>query len=273
MELPEIKKERVYGSPVLTSFLKEPKAVCLDFRGHGMGDCIMFMPLYNRLKELYPECQFDLICSKGQEYFNTVTREDYDLVYPLTFPEFNNRYYGNTGKSKPEMCCVYELGIPFTEDIEFTWKPGELHCNIEIPENTVGIAFQVTSNPHKSILYENAKRVWNTVKEAGYTPLEVHFDHILRDPRNTKYNFINNTCRDYEATVENCLGVIKQCRGFIGVNTGTFCAAVSILGNVLHMFKRWPFAYYKRFKPVPEVDCRDLVIVDTSKVQKYLEGL
>lgn len=271
MKLPEKKVERVYGLPALTKFLTKPMSVCLDFRGHGMGDAIMFMPLYKRLKVLYPYCQFDLVCT--QDYFSSVSRDTYNLVYPITFPEFDDRYYGNTGKSKPEMCCVYELGIPFSADIEFTWKPENLHCDILIPDNTVGIAYQVTSNPNKSIAYNNAKLVWEAVKEAGFIPMEIHFEHNLRDHRNRQYDFIDNTCRNFEATVENCLGVIKQCVGFIGVNTGTFCAAVSILGNVLHMFKRHPFTGYKRFNPVPEVDCRDLVTVDTSKVQKYLEGL
>jgi len=178
--------------------------------------------------------------------------------------------------SKPELCCNMELGIPFEQSLEFTWRPNkEVHTDIVIPDKTIGVAFQVTSAQYKNISYDSAKRVWEIIKDCGYTPLEVHFEHGLKNNSNKKYDFIDNTCRNYQASVENLIGVINQCKGFIGVNTGSFVMATCLKqGKTLHMMKVFPFAPgYKRFNPVPELDCRDAKSINANIINYYLKSL
>ncbi len=259
----------------LVDYLFDGAKVLVLFDWHGMGDCVMFMPLYKRLKQLYPNVHFNLKCNNGQEYFEEIDCDDFDFSFNVEFCEFNMSKYGFVfeGLSKPEICAIYELGIPFDESLEFTWKPDKIiDSEIKLPQNAIGVAFQVTSNPTKSISEDCARVVWDTIKECGYTPIEVHFEHCIKNDRNKKYSFIDLTCRDFEAKIENVVDVISKCKGFVGVNTGTFCMATSMMnGNVLHLYKRHHFApNYKRFNPVPEVDCRNIDNIDKNKIREYL---
>lgn len=270
---------RVLGSnKKVVDYLKSGQKVLIKFDWHGMGDCVMFLPLYNRLKELYPDVSFNLVCNYGQEYFEDKNDDKYDIDFDIVFPEFNNKYFGYNfhGKSKPEICCEYELGIPFTEDIEFTWEPNKVEdSGIIIPKNAIGVAFQVTSNPNKSIEESVAFYIWDAIKQLGFTPVEIHFSHKLQNERNSMYGFIDRTCRTEKASVNNCIDVINKCKGFIGVNTGTFCMATAMKnGNVLHMYKMHHFSpNYKRFNPVPEIDCREKFYINMNILENYLRGL
>lgn len=263
-----------YYNKKLIDYLKNGQNVLILFNDHGLGDVVMFLPLYERLKQMFPGVHFNLKCNRGQEFFEQIDRNNYDETFYIKFHEF---YLLNPGHlinaSKPEICCVIELGIPFEPSLEFTWKPSKpIHTDIVLPENTIGVAFQVTSAQYKNIPYDSAKIVWKTIKECGYTPLEVHFEHKLKSNNNSKYDFIDNTCRDYPASVENLIGVINQCKGFIGVNTGSFVMATCLKnGNTLHLQKVFPFAPgYKRYNPVPELNCREAKNIDKTKIQEYL---
>ena len=267
-----------YEKKRLVEYLKSGMNVLILFNDHGMGDCVMFLPLYKKLKELYPSVNFNLKCNIGQEFFNEINCKEYDYEFYIKFPEWNMRPFFPScmNLSKPAICASYELGIPFTKYDEFTWKPNEIkNSGIVIPKNSIGIAYQVTSNPNKSIDYNPAKFVWGIVKEYGFNPVEVHFEHKLGKSQNKKYDFIDFTCRNYEANIENVIDVINKCKGFIGVNTGTFCMATSMKdGNTLHMFKRYHFApHYKMCNPVKEIDCRTVSSISIKILKKYLDGL
>lgn len=262
----------------LVEYLKDGMRVMILFNWHGMGDCIMFLPLYYKLKKMYPNVSFNLKCNVGQEIFDDINDKEYDIYFDIIFPEFNDkRYYPYTiGISKPHICCYAELGIPFSKDIEFTWKPKKIiDSGIVVPNNSVGVAFQVTSNPKKSIDRDTAKFVWDTIKNMGFNPIEVHFEHSLKNENNKKYDFIDNTCRGYKANIENVIDVINKCRGFIGVNTGTFCMATAMKnGNVLHMYKVHHFyPHYKQFNPVKEIDCRRSYLISMNIFKGYLEKI
>lgn len=270
--------EVLYSKKKVVDYLKSGQRVLIKFDWHGMGDCVMFLPLYNRLKKLYPDVSFNLICNRGQECFEDKNDNEYDICFDIVFPEFNNRHLVPSvyGKSKPEICCEYELGIPFTKDIEFTWKPNQINdSGIAVDNKTIGVAFQVTSNPVKSVSECCAKIIWDMIKKHGYTPLEVHFEHELGNARNTKYEFIDNTCRIYKPTISNVIDVINKCKGFIGVNTGTFCMATSMKnGNTLHLFKKFHFCPgYKRFNPVMEIDCRSTELIDKKIFEEYIRRI
>ena len=92
----------------LRKYLSNGMKVLLLFNDHGMGDCVMFMPLYQRLKQVFPDVIFNLQCGKGQEFFQELTETKYDLKYYIKFPEFNME--GIPSKypymSKVGICCV-----------------------------------------------------------------------------------------------------------------------------------------------------------------------
>lgn len=270
---------KVFGRKCrVTDCIKPGDSVLIRFDRHGMGDCVMFRPLYDRLKKLFPSVIFNLKCNNGQEYFEEITEKHYDMCFDIVFPEFNNYSLGYcfNGMSKPEICCKYELGIEFSRDLEFTWKPKKIiDSGIDVPSNTIGLAFQVTSNPKKSISEDVANLIWNKVKEFGFNPLEVHFSHKLANQQNKMYKFIDNTCRGYSANIDSCVDVINKCKGFIGVNTGTFCMATAMKdGNVLHMYKIYHFCpNYKRFDPVQEINCKNKQLIDFGCLENYLTKL
>ena len=276
-----------YSKKKLIDYLRPNTDVLILFNDHGLGDVVMFMPLYERLKQMFPDVHFNLKCNNGQEFFEEIDRNSYNETFYIKFFEFyrwtdiiqNGRLQKvciTVNESKPEICCNRELGIPFEPSLEYTWQLNKtVHTDIVIPDKTIGVAFQVTSAQYKNIPYDSAKIVWNTIKECGYTPLEVHFEHRLKSTNNTKYDFIDNTCRNYPASVENLIDVINKCNGFIGVNTGSFVMATCLKqGKTLHMMKIFPFAPgYKRFNPVPEIDCRQSNFIDKNKIEQYLESL
>ena len=120
------------------------------------------------------------------------------------------------------------MGFPWNSANEFSWKLPQVHTDIKIPDNTIALSFQSVSDPVKNLQINKAQLIWNLVKEAGFTPLEVHFEHNYKKANNTRYPFIDYSCRDFPASVENCIGVMQQCKGFIGVSTGTSCIAASL---------------------------------------------
>ena len=100
----------------LVEYLEPGIKVLIDFP-HGLGDDVMFMPLYLRLKSRYPQTQIDLKLAPGREDFfgGHEALENYKYIFRLTFfetPDKPGRF------AKPEFCCMRELGIPFSTSRE-----------------------------------------------------------------------------------------------------------------------------------------------------------
>ena len=58
-----------YRNKKLIDYLKNGQNVLILFNDHGLGDVVMFMPLYERLKQMFPGVHFNLKCNRGQEFF------------------------------------------------------------------------------------------------------------------------------------------------------------------------------------------------------------
>ena len=221
-----------------------------DIPYKGMGDCVMFMPLYERLKVLYPYVEFSLYTvSSQQDYFGDNYHQDmkFDYVFYLTFYEYN--MYDDTGRmSKPEICCVKELGIPFTADIEFTWRPKNTYSRF------IGVSFQCNSDPRTNVHPDTAKIIWDCIKFENMIPIEITFTHPQFNKVNQPFPFIDLSLRNSPATIENAVSAIASCRAFVGVNTGTFCVAVSMFPErVLQLNTGKPFTPYKRINPINSI--------------------
>jgi len=188
--------------------------------GHGLGDTIMFMPAFHKLRELFPGCTIDLYVESGQEeIFKSVPDKDapgYDEVFSLNFPMSEG-----SSVTKPALCCIEELGIdPITDVVSLPKKKSPL----------VAVHFHGTALP-ESVGWpeEIARQVWGEVKDAGKVPIECHFEHMFHNPVNAKYSFVDSTVRGCKADLHNLIGLIQCCGAFIGVASGPFVVALSVM--------------------------------------------
>jgi hypothetical protein len=205
----------------LVEYLQDGQKVLIRF-GHGLGDTIMFMPIFYRLQELYPKIHFDLYVECGQEQIwksiKDKDAEGYDLVFSPVFPMSEGTNY-----TKAELCCITEIGIePFTELSRLPYRESPL----------VAVHFNGTALPESvGCPEETAREIWQEIKDAGLIPIECHFKHIWHNPVNEKYSFVDNSVREYKADLDNLIGLLNHCRAFIGVASGPFVVAMSIMPN------------------------------------------
>ena len=210
----------------------EAKRVMIIF-WHGLGDLIMFLNPYAALKAEFPEVHFDLAVQKGLSFEDIVPKAvfvtgddisnesleklDYDIIAKVHFP-MNE---GQTEYTKGEWCCIHELGTEPTNGH---------HSLYSRPNKLIGIHYQITClpdsyNPDK----ETAEKVWNEVLEAGYIPIETHFEHAFHNPVNKKFDFIDASVRRVTPRVNTLIGLLQNCAGFIGVVSGNLHVALAAL--------------------------------------------
>ena len=191
----------------------------------------MFWSVFQDLKSRFPDITFKVHCREGQQLFTDFSPGDYDILFQV--PMVQN----DSGLSKFRICAQQQLGIPWDSSKEFSYQLPEVpDSGIQLPENTFALSFQSVSNKHKKLSEERVNLIWNKVKEFGFTPLEVQFQHNYKSTWNTRYSCIDFTCRDFPASIANCIDVMRRCRGFIGVHTGTSCIAASLYPDkTLHL--------------------------------------
>lgn len=198
----------------------EPDGKYLVRFGHGLGDTIMFMPVFDKLREEHPECQIDLYVESGQEeIWDSVPDKDapgYDEVFSLDFPMAIN-----SGVTKPAKCCIDEVGIePITGLGQLPDKLSPL----------VGVHWQGTALPESVGCPEDvAQQIWSEILEFGKVPIECHFEHLFHNPVNKKFWFISNHVRNCVANLHNLIGLIQHTGAFMGVASGPWVAALSIM--------------------------------------------
>lgn len=208
------------------------KKVLLPY-GHGLGDLIMFIEPYKKLREFFPEVEFTLALQKGlgfQTLDNDIVgnvlytdnlaydedTDEYDIIADIDFP-MNE---GQTELTKGQYCCVHELGIPPNEVIY-----PKLKCS---RNRLIAIQFHITClpgacNPDRDV----AEQIWNDVLEMGYIPIEMHFSHVFDNPENKKFDFIDSTVRRSQPQICSLVGLIEQCAGIISVVTGNLHIAIA----------------------------------------------
>lgn len=213
---------------------------------HGLGDVVMFYPIFRKLQRDFPNCLIDFKGRMGQEYFDEIKTNDYDIIFDIIFPEPDYK-----SMSKVEVCCLKEIGIPFTPEIDYTWKPDK-----PLRNNIIGVNFIVDSNSKRNMNYRKAKEVWNLIKECGFIPLEVIFYHPCAKYKSEKYDFVDFTTRGIKAHPETTLNMLSSCAGFIGVNSGTLVMYSSLFPEkAMHLNTSYNFKYYKKNNPIQETDC------------------
>ena len=197
---------------------------------HGCGDICMFAAPLKYLREKYPHIKIDVGLARGlqQEFIiedavlldgdwkETVKTSDYDLVFSCHMPL---EKIGDLSVTKAEVCCDEELGIPRTCG----------HLPIK-RKKLVGIHFHNTSvswltNPDEAI----AKKIWQEIIDAGCVPIETLFKHVFYNDTSKAFDFADNHVRGWPARLDTLISLLGACDCFIGVVSGNFHLALSLL--------------------------------------------
>jgi hypothetical protein len=205
----------------------KPKKVLVVFH-HGLGDLLMFLEPFRALKESNPTTHFDLGLPKelGQkdvypdaiDVGDDLDLLDYDLIAKIHFPmsEEQEQY------TKGEWCCIKELGIKPTS--------GHVAPNLIIKNKLISVHFNITCLPNSCNPDEaTAHKIWDEIIEAGYVPIESHFEHKFHNPINKKFDFVSATVRGCHPHISTLAGLLEHSAAFIGVVSGNFHLALSVL--------------------------------------------
>lgn len=250
-----------YQTKKLVDYLSPGKKVLIRF-GHGWGDTQMFIPLYQKLVDLYPDVHFDLYVECGQEEifpsYPTKDSDQHDLIFHLDFPMSEG-----SDLTKAEKCCKDELGIPFGQ------PPVAVLPKQDNP--FVLCHFQGTALPDSVNCPEPvAQKIWQEIIDAGKIPIECHFEHIFHNPVNAKYSFIDSNVRKVPAKLSKLIAMMQHSFAFIGVASGPFVTALSTYPDrVMFLENRHKLHSYVKL-PVSKVD---VTKYGGGEIKTWLESL
>jgi len=219
-----------YRKRKLVEYLRPGMKVLLDFV-HGLGDTMMFMPILYKMRELYPTTQIDihLECDQDMLFESVVDKTGfgYDIVFGIHFPMSEG-----SGITKQAACCIQEIGI----DPVIDFAPLPMYESPLVAVHYQGTALPESVNCPESI----AEKVWNEIIKVGLIPIECHFQHVFHNAKNGKYPFIDNNVRNCQANLRSLVGLLQHCFAFVGVASGPFTVAMSVLplGRVFYLENR-----------------------------------
>jgi hypothetical protein len=203
----------------------DPRKILIVF-WHGLGDTLMFLPLYEHFKTLYPQHHFDLslLPGVGQDTFlNTLALpedkfvESHDCAFVISFPMVE----GSNKMTKSEYCCVAELGI---EPLYLGLPKVKAVPNKMVAVHLQGTCLPGSTNPD----YVLAKRIWDDIVAAGYVPFDVHFKHVFHNPVNEPFTWVNRSCRDLKPDINTLQMILQNSMAFVGVASGPFVLAMAM---------------------------------------------
>ncbi len=196
---------------------------------HGAGDQCMFRAPLKALKEMFPNIIIDVAVCKGLDQKSIIPEaievegnwretllKEYDLVVQINMPL---EKMDDLSMTKAEICCETELGIP------------KICGHLPIRrKKLVAVHFHNTSvswltNPDEI----TAKKIWDEIIEADCIPLETLFKHIFYNETSKKFDFVDNHVRNWPARLDTLISLLGGCDYFIGVVSGNFHLALSLL--------------------------------------------
>jgi hypothetical protein len=219
-----------YKNKKLVEYLKPGGKYLIRF-GHGLGDTMMFMPAFYKLKEKYPESQIDIYLECGQEHiFESCPDKEgkeYDEVFHLDYPMVEHE-----NGTKTEKCCREELGIDALRIPDVVYLK-------EYESPLVACHFQGTALPNSVNCPPGiAQQIWIEIIEAGKIPIEVHFEHMFHNPVNTRYGFIDRHVRSVNPDIKSLIGLLQRCHAFVGIASGPFVIALSVIPQRVMFLER-----------------------------------
>lgn len=233
---------------------RKPKTVLLEFV-HGLGDVLQAVPVLEAIRKTWPEITFclgiedrigfqdiigrDLMGGVECVVLNDQNRKRFDLLFKWHWPGNEPR----TDVTKAELSCRNDLGIP---------APARDHPVIfPIRSPLIAVHFHSTCLPGLLGAKEpQARQVWLAIEETRrFIPIETHFLHKNFNLKNGCFPFVDRHVRSLgNLPIRSLLGLLQSCSGFIGVNSGNFHAALSILPpeRIMYLETAWPAGCYTR---------------------------
>ena len=261
-----------YEGKKVADYLRQdkPSKVCIVF-WHGLGDLVMFIEPFNKLKSLFPDVQIDLALQDGtgQEVIAhdakliknaNIHIEEYVYTFQIHFPMAEHL---NGLWTKAEYCCMEELGI------EPVCTYPKFPKNISSP--FVACHFQATAMPTAcNPSTEVVEKIWNEVIEAGYIPVESFFKHCYSNPVNKKFDCINRDVRDIPARLDKLIMMLSNCHASICVASGNLPLSIALMPQrTLYLKKAYTIKTYAK-APISEIDVNDY---QDGAVRKWLESM
>jgi hypothetical protein len=219
------------GDGLLTEHLGPHTRRVLIVFLHGVGDVVMFLAPFNAIRQRYPGIHFDLGLARGlgeenvcpdailleSDWPSWIGHMQYDLVFRCNFPmEDVSRPF----VTKAELCCEQELGIP----------PVCGHPRLTT-KRLVAVHFHSTAVPQlANAPADVARRIWDDILAAGYVPVETHFEHVFHNPDNARFEFTDQHVRHWAPRLDTLMALLGAAEAFVGVVSGNFHLALSILG-------------------------------------------
>ena len=251
---------------------EEPKRVGFFF-WHGLGDLLMFIRPFEKIKSMYLKTHFQLILQKGvgQEdiHPNAIFVDSdkeleefsfFDYIFHIHFPMSE---YDKIKQPKAEKCCIEELGI---DPISGHWWDHNRSLWLDTLSSRskfIGVSFQATALPGLAGVKDTmvAKLIWNEVLETGLIPIEIMMEHKYHNPVNRKFDFIDCTIRSVIPSLPTMINVIQNCFAFMGVSSGPIHLALSIL----HSNR---VAYFENKFKLITITREPLVVFDVNNYKK-----
>lgn len=233
----------------------ETQRACLVFN-HGLGDYVLFLPIFKKLQEIFKQFWDIKIGSMPEKGYKCLCKDavfisppygkyekDFDVVFNINYVEpsrgegFISIDTGNElissdramNLSKPELCNELEIGIP-----NFKWEIENIRAGSKKVKNRVGVHFfGYAWSQDKNVSIEVATKIWNEIIKSGFNPFEIQmippnkvgiieiFDCISR----------NNSLRYTYPNLRIMIQEISKCEYFIGCDSGPLYLAISVLGK------------------------------------------
>ena len=266
-----------YGQNKIADYLRKrkPSKVCLIF-WHGLGDLVMFITTFYRLKKMFPSIQIDIALQDGTGQEALIkdavliknpnkSIEGYNYTFQVHYPmseHMNGRW------TKNEWCCMQELGIdPVSSYPHFQAlaKPKKLKGGYMVALHYQATALPGQCNPTKEVAHE----IWADVLEAGFVPIEAFFKHAWYNPANEKFDFIpdKQTARNYMASIPKLIKLLQSCYASICVASGNLPMSLAIMPErTLYLEKDYKIESYTKMN-IPNVDVKNY---QGGKVKEWL---
>jgi hypothetical protein len=207
----------------------------------------MFMPLLDRLRELFPETQIDigLQAGVGQDVLfphsvpitdPNARQDDYECTFLIHFP-MSEHLQG--AKTKAEWCCEEELGIePFDSLPDLPkWRSPLVACHFQ------ATALPDPCNPTPEVV----EAIWKEIEEVGLIPIESFFKHGYFNPVNEKHPVIDRDIRNVKPSIPKLVGLLRNCFASICVASGNLPVSLAVMPRrTLYLAKAYPISCYTR---------------------------
>ena len=242
---------------------------------HGLGDTLMFLPLYDWIKARYVGHSFDLtvLPGLGQAEFlgNDCLQmpeadflKDHDVAFVMSFPMVEGISQSMT---KAEYCCKMEVGVTIP-DFDFGLPLFDPQPNKLIGLHLHGTCLPGSTNPDDKV----AKMMWDDLKQAGYVPIDLHFLHAFHNPANAEFAWANRNCRDLPPNINTLQMLIERCAVVLAVASGPFVLSMCLSKQkTIYLQKHHSVSCYLKEATVKVIDLNKYASTDIMVAQEERE--